>query len=232
MNDVIGFITDLTAENRGSPKKYRCFNVITLNQEKIAGFIDSSFNIEDTVSGKILLEAAKTNSPVRLHGRLTEGKNLYHVSAYYIKSFKGNTRTIKISIYNKNQKCIFRNKSDTSNQNYVITATPIVDAIVSTLPKRLEALVMGQFDEIEFFENDYRRKYKVYIITDGSGASPIVVFDDLIDIMEMYEAFIFTHITSKKLHNNRILSTNSNSTIRKTNNVSPENIYISSIEFF
>ena len=72
MDAIVGFITELTGEKRGPKINYRRFNVITSDNIIIAGWVFSSIDIEDTNSGKILLQAAKDNLAVRLQGRITE----------------------------------------------------------------------------------------------------------------------------------------------------------------
>lgn len=67
--------------------------------------------------------------------------------------------------------------------------------------------------------NDSERKYKIYIIGDASGTSPIAVYDDLINVIRISETYVFGQIKTKKIHNNTILYTSSNSTIVQTNTV-------------
>lgn len=76
MDFVIGFVTELTGEKRGPRKNYRRFNIITLDNINIGGWIFSSMAIEDTVSGKILLQAVETDRAVRIRTKvlIEEGK--------------------------------------------------------------------------------------------------------------------------------------------------------------
>lgn len=82
MDTLIGFITELTAEKRGPAKRYRRFNFNTLNQQNISGWVFSTIDIEDTASGKIILQAAKNNSAVQIYGKLTQEQGIRYDSFF------------------------------------------------------------------------------------------------------------------------------------------------------
>ena len=65
MDAIVGFITDLTGEKRGPSKYYRHFNVLTLDNEPIEGWVFSTIEIDQTVSGNILAKAVSDNTSVR-----------------------------------------------------------------------------------------------------------------------------------------------------------------------
>ncbi|CAF3300622.1 unnamed protein product [Rotaria sp. Silwood2] len=199
MDSIIGFITDLTGEKRGPSKHYRRYNVLTADNEIIQGWVFSSLEIDQTTSGNVLLTAAKTNKSVRLQGKLSTEAN--------------GTKTIKVSINSKLDKCI------NCTERSVLTATSIKDALLSTTPSRIEAVVLDENETITFTQNDKQRRYKIFIIGDNSGTTPLIVYDELIEHLQISESFIFTQIKWKKIHNKIILSTSANSIIDKATNV-------------
>lgn len=81
-------------------------------------------------------------------------------------------------------------------------------------------MIIDQNEEVHFTQNEAEKKYKIYMIADASGTSPIVVYDELINNINLKETYVFTQIKTKKLHNNNILFTNSTTTIAKSNTVS------------
>ena len=84
MDSIIGFITDLTGEKRGPSKHYRRYNVLTVDNEIIQGWVFSSLEIDQTTSGNVLLTAANTNKSVRLQGKLsTEASKMYTYICLY-----------------------------------------------------------------------------------------------------------------------------------------------------
>jgi hypothetical protein len=108
---------------------------------------------------------------------------------------------------------------DVTRPNNILTTNSIQDALVSTTPCRLEAVVVDENEEVNFVQNEQPRRYKLYIIADNTGTSPLLVYDDLIEKIKLTETFIFTQIKCKKIHGKVILSTYGNSTISKTTNV-------------
>jgi hypothetical protein len=95
----------------------------------------------------------------------------------------------------------------------------IKNALETNTSSQLEAMIVDQNEEIHFTENDQQRKYKTYIISDCSTSSPIIIYDQLVDNLNINETYIFTNIKNKKLHDNIVLVTSSNTTITKTNTV-------------
>jgi hypothetical protein len=85
MDTIIGFISDLTGEKRGPAKNYRRFNLITLNNNIVNGWIFATLNIEETASGKILMEAASKNEAVAVSGKITkdEGTKSYNFFLFF-----------------------------------------------------------------------------------------------------------------------------------------------------
>ena len=57
MAAIVGFITDLTGEKRGPSKYYRHFNVLTLDNDSIEEWVFLTIEIDQTVSGNILVKA-------------------------------------------------------------------------------------------------------------------------------------------------------------------------------
>lgn len=121
---------------------------------------------------------------------------------------------------NKSDKCINWTTSNISRPDNLLAITSIKDTILSNSTSRIEALVLDENEQINYIQNDKQKRYKIFIIGDHSGTSPLLVYDDLIDILQTSESFIFTQIKSKKIHNQLILSTTANSTIEKSTNVS------------
>ncbi|CAF3059334.1 unnamed protein product [Rotaria sp. Silwood2] len=137
-----------------------------------------------------------------------------HVPAF---ASNNNNKTIKVSINNKFENSINWTASDVKKPDNINDSTSIREALQSTTVSRLEALVIDEHEQIDFVQNEKERKYKINIKTDSSGTSPIVVYDDLIDNIKLNETYIFTQVKTKTIHDNNILTTNSNSTISKTN---------------
>ena len=81
-------------------------------------------------------------------------------------------------------------------------------------------MIIDENDEVNYVQNEKERKYKIYIIADASGTSPIVIYDELLNHINIKDTYIFTQIKKKRIHDNIIFTTNSNSTILKTNVVS------------
>jgi hypothetical protein len=84
MDTIVGFINNLTGEKRGPSKNYRRFDLITLDNNIINGWIFANMDIEETASGKILIEAASKNLAVTVTGKKTmdEGIKLYKFSKF------------------------------------------------------------------------------------------------------------------------------------------------------
>ncbi|CAF1415251.1 unnamed protein product [Rotaria magnacalcarata] len=206
MDAIIGFITELTGEKRGPSKHYRRFNVLTLDNESIAGWVFSTMEIDQTSSGNILVRAAKSDTSVRLQGKLSTETN--------------GTKTIKVSINNKLDKCINWTESTSKRPDNVLTISSINDALVSNESSRIEAVVSDENELIPFTQNDKQRQYKIFIIGDNRGTSPLLVYDELIDNLQISESYTFTQIKCKKIHNKIILTTTASSIIDKATNVS------------
>ncbi|CAF2347464.1 unnamed protein product [Rotaria sp. Silwood2] len=206
MDVITGFVTDVTGEKRGPSKHYRRFDVLTSTNERISGWVFSTTEIDQTYAGDVLLKSANKNSAVCLHGK--------------ISSDAGGTRTIKISINNKFDKCINWSQVQIVRPDNVLATAHIEDVLLSNTPSRLECVVIDENQEITFLQHDKQRRYKVYIIGDESGTSPLLVYDELIDSLKISESFIFTQIKSKKIHGKMILTTSTNSTITQSTHVS------------
>jgi hypothetical protein len=84
----------------------------------------------------------------------------------------------------------------------------------------LEAKIIDITDEKRFVQNEKERIYKIYIIADSSGTAPIIIYDDLINNINVDENYTFTQIKTKKLNENNVFYSNSNSIICKSNTVS------------
>ncbi|CAF2203336.1 unnamed protein product, partial [Rotaria magnacalcarata] len=205
MDAIIGFITELTGEKRGPSKHYRRFNVLTLDNESIAGWVFSTMEIDQTSSGNILVRAAKNDTSVRLQGKLSTETS--------------GTKTIKVSINNKLDKCINWTESTSKRPDTVLTISSINDALLSNESSRIEAVVLDENDLITFIQNDKQRQYKIFIIGDTSGTSPLLVYDELIDNLQISESYTFTQLKCKKIHKKIILTTTANSIVEKATNI-------------
>lgn len=95
----------------------------------------------------------------------------------------------------------------------------IEDALISTTPSRLEIVFLDQNEEVNFVQYQKNRRYKLCIIGDNTGTSPLLIYDELIENIQIGESFLLTQIKSKKIHGKMILSTTGNTTITKTDNV-------------
>ncbi|CAM4850932.1 unnamed protein product, partial [Rotaria magnacalcarata] len=84
---------------------------------------------------------------------------------------------------------------------------------------RIVVLGLDENELIPFTQNDKQRQYKIFIIGDNSGTSPLLVYDELIDNLQISESYIFTQIKCKKIHNKIILTTTANSIIDKATNI-------------
>ncbi|CAF1086102.1 unnamed protein product [Adineta steineri] len=211
VNVVIGLVTELTGEKRGEVKYFRRFQLIKPDEEIISGWVFSTMSIEETMSGKILLSAEKNKSAVRLEGTLTKDE--------------ANRQTIKVSINSKDDKCIDWAESEVVQSDYIIRTTTIYDALLSNTPSRLEAVVLDENEEISFNENEKPCRYKMFIIGDSSGTTPLLVHNGLIDSLKMSETFIFNQIKREEIHDKMILSTSPNSTISHTTNIINPNLH-------
>ncbi|CAF2100863.1 unnamed protein product [Rotaria magnacalcarata] len=205
MDSIIGFITDLTGEKRGPSKHYRRYNVLTADNEIIQGWVFSSVEIDQTTSGNILLTAANNNTSVHLQGKLSTESN--------------GAKTIKVSINSKSDKCINCTESTFLQPINVLTITSIKDAVLSTTPTRLEAVVLDDNETITFTQNDKQRRYKIFIIGDNSGTAPLIVYNELIEYLQIGESFILTQIKWNKIHNQLILTTSTSTIMEKATNV-------------
>ncbi|CAF3906717.1 unnamed protein product [Rotaria sordida] len=205
MDAIIGFITELTGEKRGPSKHYRRYNVLTSDKELIEGWVFSTMEIDQTFSGNILVAAAKNNASVRLQGKLSIDAN--------------GIKTIKVSINSKLDKCINWAQGTFQRPESVLPISSIKDALLSSMPSRLEAVVLDENELITFIQNDKERQYKIFIIGDNSGTSPLLVYDELIENIQISESFTFTQIKWKKIHNKVILTTSTNTIIEKSANV-------------
>ncbi|CAF1561974.1 unnamed protein product, partial [Rotaria magnacalcarata] len=84
---------------------------------------------------------------------------------------------------------------------------------------RIIVLGLDENELIPFTQNDKQRQYKIFIIGNNSGTSPLLVYDELIDNLQISESYIFTQIKCKKIHNKIILTTTANSIIDKATNI-------------
>ena len=133
--------------------------------------------------------------------------------------FKDGTKTIKVSINTKLDKCINWAESTSKRPDNVLTISSINDTLQTNEATRIEAVVLDENDLITFTQNDKQRHYKIFIIGDNSGTSPLMVYDELIDNLQISESYTFTQIKCKKIHNKIILTTTTNSIIDKATNV-------------
>ncbi|CAF1534912.1 unnamed protein product, partial [Rotaria sordida] len=129
------------------------------------------------------------------------------------------TKTIKVSINSKLDKCINWAQGTFQRPESVLPISSIKDALLSSMPSRLEAVVLDENELITFIQNDKERQYKIFIIGDNSGTSPLLVYDELIENIQISESFTFTQIKWKKIHNKVILTTSTNTIIEKSANV-------------
>ncbi|CAF4399691.1 unnamed protein product, partial [Rotaria magnacalcarata] len=95
------------------------------------------------------------------------------------------TKTIKVSINNKLDKCINWTESTSKRPDNVLTISSINDALVSNESSRIEAFVSDENELIPFTQNDKQRQYKIFIIGDNRGTSPLLVYDELIDNLQI-----------------------------------------------
>ncbi|CAF4310110.1 unnamed protein product [Rotaria socialis] len=102
----------------------------------------------------------------------------------------------------------------------LVSTTAFISYIISLCS--VEKIEMGRKDEnelIPFTQNDKQRQYKIFIIGDNSGTSPLLVYDELIDNLQISESYTFAQIKCKKMHNKIILTTTANSIIDKATNI-------------
>ncbi|CAF1342336.1 unnamed protein product [Rotaria sordida] len=183
MDVITGFVTDVTGEKRGPSKHYRRFDVLTSTNERISGWVFSTMEIDQTYAGDVLLKSANKNSAVCLHGK--------------ISSDAGGIRTIKISINNKFDKCINWSQVQIVRPDNVSPTAHIEDVLLSNIPSRLECIVIDENQEISFLQHDKQRRYKLYIIGDDSGTSPLLVYDELIDSVSLIQAKLWGAIHAR-----------------------------------
>jgi hypothetical protein len=124
-----------------------------------------------------------------------------------------------LSVNGKNDDCVVFAAGNVTKPDDVSQMTTIRNAMTSASPSKVEAMIIDHHNEMTFSQNEMERKYKIFVIADDSNASPIVIYDDLIEHIEIKQVYLFTEIKAKRLHGNVILFTSSNTVINKTNMV-------------
>ncbi|CAF1352703.1 unnamed protein product [Rotaria magnacalcarata] len=71
MENITGYIVDLTDEKQGPVKFYKRFTIITTEQEKISGWIFSSSSFHETTIENTLTEVIKKQTAVTIKGKIT-----------------------------------------------------------------------------------------------------------------------------------------------------------------
>jgi hypothetical protein len=125
-----------------------------------------------------------------------------------------------LSVNAKNDDCVVFAPGNIVKPDDVTRVTTIRNALSSASPSKLEAMIIDHHNEVTFSQNEMERKYQIFIIADESNASPIVIYDDLIENIDIKQVYLFTEIKAKRLHGNVILFTSSNTVITKANTVS------------
>ncbi len=110
-------------------------------------------------------------------------------------------------------------QGDLTRPNNILIINSIEDALISTTPSRLEAVLLDENEEINFVQYQKQRRYKLCIIGDNTGTSPVLIYDELIENIQIGETFLLTQIKSKKIHNKMILITTGNTIITKIDKV-------------
>ncbi|CAF4359719.1 unnamed protein product [Rotaria magnacalcarata] len=160
MENITGYIVDLTDEKRGPVKFYKRFTIITTEQEKISGWIFSSTSFHETTIENTLTEVIKKQTAVTIKGKIT--------------TETGDKRIMRIFLKNKH------------------------DQPISI------AKVHGKFPSSA--------------IADESLTNILIVYDQLIDTVELNKNYTFTNIKTKKIYNTLILTTTSNTTVSEIQN--------------
>ncbi|CAF1542517.1 unnamed protein product [Rotaria magnacalcarata] len=94
---------------------------------------------------------------------------------------------------------------------------PIARWVFSTM--EIDQTSSDENELITFTQNDKQRQCKIFIIGDNNGTSPLLVYDELIDNLQISESYTFTQIKCKKIKNKIILTTTANSIVEKAANI-------------
>lgn len=120
----------------------------------------------------------------------------------------GDRKCIKVWINNKWDKSIESLNDDTCVANQPSEAVTLVEAAIATGgASSIEVYVIEKKEPVEYDQNDKIRKHCSLIVADTSATAVLIVYDDLINDVQLSHTYIFSHIKTKKLRNDVLLAT-------------------------
>ncbi|CAF1387273.1 unnamed protein product [Rotaria magnacalcarata] len=195
MEHITGCIVDLTDEKQGPVKFYKRFTIITTEQEKISGWIFSSTSFHETTIENTLTEVIKKQTAVTIKGKITTEADK-HDQPINIAKLHGKFPS-----------------------NAIVNVS-IQDDLTPEDLSRITIKILHENSTVYYEQDDKNHKYKTFIVGNESSTNILIIYDQLIDIVELNKDYTFTNIKTKKNYNTLILSTTSNTTVSKTQNVS------------
>ncbi|CAF4272553.1 unnamed protein product [Rotaria magnacalcarata] len=193
MEHITGCIVDLTDEKQGPVKFYKRFTIITTEQEKISGWIFSSTSFHETTIENTLTEVIKEQTAVTIKGKITTEADK-HDQPINIAKLHGKFPS-----------------------NAIVNVS-IQDDLTPEDLSRITIKILHENSTVYYEQDDKNHKYKTFIVGNESSTNILIIYDQLIDIVELNKDYTFTNIKTKKNYNTLILSTTSNTTVSKTQN--------------
>ncbi|CAF2824736.1 unnamed protein product [Rotaria sp. Silwood2] len=161
-------------------KFYKRLTIITAEKEHISAWILSSAPFEQTRVGNVLTEAVEKQAAVTIKEK--------------INSKTGGKRTMKIFLMNKYDQPINITKSSAKLPKNATVNISIRDALNSENPSRIAVKVLNENPIVNYEQDGKEYKYKTYIIGDDSSTSILIIYDQLIDVVELHKSYSLTNI--------------------------------------
>ncbi|CAF1347984.1 unnamed protein product [Rotaria magnacalcarata] len=139
MENITGYIVDLTDEKRGPVKFYKRFTIITTEQEKISGWIFSSTSFHETTIENTLTEVIKKQTAVTIKGKIT--------------TETGDKRIMRIFLKNKHDQPISIAKVHGKFPSSAIVNVSIQDALTSEDLSRITIKILHE-NLIVYYEQE------------------------------------------------------------------------------
>ncbi|CAF3226121.1 unnamed protein product [Rotaria sp. Silwood2] len=161
-------------------KFYKRLTIITAEKEHISAWILLSAPFEQTRVGNVLTEAVEKQVAVTIKEK--------------INSETGGKRTMKIFLMNKYDQPINITKSSAKLPKNATVNISIRDALNSENPSRIAVKVLNENPIVNYEQDGKEYKYKTYIIGDDSSTSILIIYDQLIDVVELHKSYSLTNI--------------------------------------
>lgn len=96
--------------------------------------------------------------------------------------------------------------------DHASTQCLVTNALSSTTPCQIKVYVVVKNKTVIYMNDEKEKKYCTLLISDASGTAMLMVYDNMVDEIDENQSWIFSHVKTKKIRNDLILTTTSIST--------------------